>query len=96
MVDWSTNKQVRSLKFDRASCHGELQSASSLKSLLYRLSLWSAVYHIWHQKNALIMSEDGIKKIIQWEVKKRIGSLEKSGNSVKKHSSMLFMGHLYF
>ena len=30
------------------------------------------------------MSEDGIEKIIQWEVKNRIGSVEKSSSSVKK------------
>ena len=46
-------------------------------SIICRIALQSAVYHIWQQRNAVIHQrrisfEEGIERMIRWEVKSRV------------------------
>ena len=55
----------------------QLKGEKSLMSIICRIALRSAVYHIWQQRNAVIHQrrisfEEGIERMIRWEVKSRV------------------------
>jgi superfamily II helicase len=60
----------------------------SLKSSLCKLCLGGAVYHLWHQRNALLhghtlKTEEAIVEQIKWEVRSRIFAKGSAKSSVR-------------
>ena len=76
--------------WDEIMAWGERHAKSkSLRFNVFRLALWSAVYHIWQQRNGVLhqgriyVEKKNILHLIKWEVRRRIEGNGYFANSVQ-------------